>query len=149
MQERYAGNGIGFEYPENWKLQEQPAEEGVAISVNSSGTSFWTVSLDSEGPEPQRVMQSAIATFREEYSEMDVYPVESRICHRDAIGRDVEFVCLDVLNTACLRSFRTGRFTVFILYQGYDSELAETQDVLESITASLACDGDEDLFDEE
>jgi hypothetical protein len=149
MLEQYAAHGVRFRYPRNWVVQEQTTESGASVSVNSPETSFWTISVDFDGPEPQRMIQAAVGAFREEYAELDVYPVETEICHRAAVGRDLEFVCLDMLNTACLRSFRTGRFTVFILYQGCDAELDETRPVLEAITSSLECDGDEELFGDE
>jgi hypothetical protein len=149
MLEQYAGHGVRFLYPRNWNLQEQPGESGVSVSVNGPETSFWTITVDFDGPDPQQMIQAAVAAFREEYSELDVYAVETQICHRTAVGRDLEFICLDMLNTACLRSFRTGRFTVFILFQGCDAELEETRPVLEAITHSLECDGDEELFGDE
>jgi hypothetical protein len=149
MLEQYAGHGVRFRYPRSWDLQEQPAESGVTVSVNSPETSFWTLTVDLDGSDPRELIQAAVGAFRDEYAELDVYPVETEICHRAAVGRDLEFVCLDMLNTACLRSFRTGRFTVFILYQGCDAELDETRPVLDAITHSLACDGDAELFGDE
>jgi len=145
---RYDNNGIRFSYPENWELQEETASGGTMISINSPGTSFWSVTLEFEGPDPKHVLQQAVEVFRDEYSELDVYPVETTISHRAAVGRDIEFVCLDLLNTACLRAFRTGRFTALVLYQGTDEEFEDTRDVLEAITASLECEGDELLFGE-
>ena len=51
--------------------------------------------------------------------------------------RDVDFVCFELINSAFLRSFQTDRFTVLVLYQGFDGELAESRAVLEAISASL------------
>lgn len=147
LQQEYAGHGVQFHYPEDWELQEQESEAGVMISANSPGASFWSVSLQFEGPEPEHVLQEATDVFKGEYPELDSYPVEETVCHRISVGRDIEFVCLELLNTACLRAFRTGEFTVLVLYQGNDDELEETRESLEAITASLHCDGDELLFD--
>ncbi len=146
MVRTFDDHGVRFRYPQQWELQQEPSESGVTISVNSPGTSFWSLTLDSDGPDPQALLQAAVNVFREEYQELDSYPVNAQICHRAALGRDLEFVCLDMLNSACLRVFRTGRFTALILYQGYDSELAETRPAMDAITASLECEGDEHLF---
>lgn len=147
--EVYEDHGVRFCYPQGWEIQEQPLERGVTIAVNSPDTSFWTLSLEFDGPDPQQILQAAVEVFRTEYNELDAYPADEEICHRAAAGRDLEFVCLDVLNSAALRSFRTGEFTVLILYQGTDNELVETRDVLQAITASLTCDGDNVLWDDE
>lgn len=144
----YDANGIRFRYPQDWNLQEQPSPSGVMVSVDSPGTAFWSVSLEFDGPEPGHVIQEALNVFRSDYPELDSYPVEAEICHRECVGQDVEFVCLDLLNTACLRSFRTGEFTVLVLYQACDDELEDVRSALEAITASLQCEGDELLFDE-
>jgi len=149
MQQIYEANGVRFRYPADWELQEQPTEGGVCITVDSPETSFWSIVLEPDGPDPEQLLQAAVAAFREEYSELDSHPVHSRISHRSALGRDIEFVCLDMLNTACLRAFRTGNFTVFILFQGCDDELEETRETLDAITASLTCKGDELLFHNE
>lgn len=146
LQEEYIGHGIRFQFPPDWKLQEQSSGNGVMISVHSPGASFWSVSLEFEGPEPEHVLQQATDVFKEEYPELDSYPVEETLCHRTSPGRDIEFVCLDLLNTACLRSFRTGEFTVLVLYQGSDDELEETRDTLDAMTETLRVDGDELLF---
>lgn len=145
LSQSYDDFGIRFRFPENWDVQEQPSPGGVMISVNSPGTSFWSVLLEYDGPEPRDVLQAALNVFREEYAELDSYPVETTLCRRESLGQDVEFVCLDLLNTACLRTFRTRQFTVLVLYQGCDEEFEETRAVLEAMTGSLECDGDEPL----
>lgn len=148
MHATYDNHGIRFRYPADWQLAEQTTGNGVSVSVQSAGTAFWSVSLDPDGPEPERMIEAALDAFRQEYSELDDYPLETEICHRTALGRDVEFVCLDWLNTACLRAFRTSQFSVLLLYQGTDRELKDARPQLEAMTASLTCAGDELLFAE-
>ena len=72
----------------------------------------------------------ALNAFREEYEELDIYPVAETICHRESIARDLEFVCLEMMNSAFLRAFKTDGFTVLILYQGTDRELEITREQL-------------------
>ena len=146
MHEVYERNGVRFRYPGDWELAEQVTDAGVSIFVQSDGTSFWSISLDPEGSDPEHLLEAALEAFREEYSELDEYPLEAEVCHRPAVGRDVEFACLDWLNTACLRAFRTSRFSVLVLYQGTDIELEETRPTLEAMTQSLTCAGDELIF---
>ncbi|MGH7202691.1 MAG: hypothetical protein ACREJB_18945 [Planctomycetaceae bacterium] len=143
MQEVYAKHSVRFRYPEDWELGEEEHGEDLVITVSSPETSFWSLSLFLDRPTPQRVMETAIGAFREEYEEMDVYSPEVSVCMRDTVARDVEFVCLELINGAFLRAFQTQEFTALVLYQGTDSELSDTRRILEAITASLQCDEEE------
>ena len=143
MDETYEGNGIRFRYPTSWELVEQEDGESTSITVASPETSFWSVSLFRDGPSPQQVVASAVEAFREEYDEVDVYPCEEKMGDRPGVARDVDFVCFELINSAFLRSFQTDRFTVLVLYQGFDGELADTRPLLEAISASLTLEGEE------
>ncbi len=143
MDETYEGNGIRFRYPTSWELVEQEDGESTSITVASPETSFWSVSLFRDGPSPQQVVASAVEAFREEYDEVDVYACEEKMGDRPGAARDVDFVCFELINSAFLRSFQTDRFTVLVLYQGFDGELADTRPLLEAISASLTLEGEE------
>ena len=95
-----------------------------------------------DSPSPEQVIASAVDAFREEYEEVDVYPSDERLGDRPGIANDVDFVCFELINSAYLRAFQTDRFTVLVLYQGFDGELAETRPLLEAISASLTLDGE-------
>ena len=138
--------GIRFRYPDSWDLSEQQSENELTITVASPTTAFWSLTLFEDGPRPEELIELAVEAFRDEYEELDVYSAKVELCHRASVARDLEFVCLELLNSAFLRSFRTGNFSVLILYQGTDQELAETREVLESISSSLECDEDERIF---
>jgi hypothetical protein len=143
MDETYEGNGIRFRYPASWELVELEDGESTSITVASPETSFWSISLFRELPSPQQVVASAVEAFREEYDEVDVYPCEEKLGNRAGAARDVDFVCFELINSAFLRSFQTDRFTVLVLYQGFDGELAEMRPLLEAISASLTLEGEE------
>jgi hypothetical protein len=143
MDETYEGHGIRFRYPASWELAEQEEGESTSITVASPETSFWSISLFRDLPSPQAVVASAIEAFREEYDEVDVYPSEERLGDRPGVANDVDFVCFELINSAFLRAFQTERFTVLVLYQGFDGELAESRRLLEAISASLTVGGEE------
>lgn len=140
MDQRYQSHGIGFRFPDGWSLQEQEEGGDRTISVQSPETSFWAVSLLPERPEPADVIEAAVAAFEEEYPDLDVYTVEAELCRQPTLARDLDFVCLDLVNSAALRAFRTGRYTVLVLYQGNDRELEHTRELLEGISRSLYCE---------
>ncbi len=142
MQETYEGHGVRFQYPAYWELSEQEDGRSASITVASPETSFWSVSLFFDGPSPRAVVDSAIEAFREEYDEVDVYPVASRDENDPQVATDVDFVCFELINSAFVRSFRSERCTVLILYQGFDGELETTRPLLEAISASLVLEPD-------
>jgi hypothetical protein len=143
LDETFAAHGVRFAYPSEWELSEQNRDGELSITVSSPHTSFWTLSLFFDRPEPADIIEAVLDAFRDEYSELDVYPSQVKLCHRQTVARDIEFVCLELLNSAWARAFQTEEFTALVLYQAYDAELIETGDVLERITRSLECDGDE------
>jgi hypothetical protein len=144
MEEIYEGHGIRFRYPAYWELTEQEDDEATSITVASPETSFWSISLFQDGPPPQQVLDSAVEAFQEEYAEVDVYASTAKTGDRTGVARDVDFVCFELINSAFLRSFQTDRFTVLVLYQGFDGELETTRPLLEAISASLAFAGEDE-----
>ncbi len=144
MEEIYEGHGIRLRYPAYWEVTEQDDDEATSITVASPETSFWSISLFHDGPSPQEVLESALEAFREEYAEVDVYASTERIGERAGVARDVDFVCFELINSAFLRAFQTERYTVLVLYQGFDGELETTRPMLEAISASLAFAGEDE-----
>ena len=143
MVDEYAQNGVRFRYPDYWELTEQPNGDGVAVTLSGPGTCFWMLQLFLDAPAPDHVISQAVDAFRDEYDEIDFYPISDELCGRPASGGDLKFVCLELINSASLRACQTDRFTALVLFQGTDSELEETRETLEAITASLRCDSDD------
>ena len=142
MHETYEAHGIRFCYPRTWDVSESQEDNELTVSVHSPETSYWSVVIMLDRPDPAQVVESAVKVFRKEYDEIDVYLVEAG--ERDAVARDLEFVCYELLNSAFLRSFQTDGFTVLVLYQGNDRELEETKQTLEAISNSLQCEQETD-----
>ncbi len=139
MTEWYDDDGVRFAYPESWELTREVEEAGVVmLTVSGEGTSFWTLAIYPGPISAAELVESAVDAYREEYEEADVYPIEGALCGFPCEGRDVEFVCLELINTASLRAFESPGFTAVVLFQGTDHELRETRPVLEAITNSLA-----------
>lgn len=139
MHSTYDSHGVRFRYPSDWELSEQREGEQISITVSSPATAFWTVSLFRGCPEPDDIVAAVVDAFHEEYAEMDEYPSQSRVCRQPTVGRDIDFFCLELLNMASVRAFRTREFTVLVLSQLTEAEREGTGPVLERITRSLAC----------
>ena len=139
MTEWYEDDGVRFAYPESWELTREVEESGaVMLTVSGEGTSFWTLAIYPGATSAAKLVESAVLAYREEYEEADVYSIEGSMCGFPFEGWDVEFVCLELINTATLRAFETPGFTAVVLYQGNDGELQETRSVLEAISGSLS-----------
>jgi hypothetical protein len=130
---------VQFRYPEDWELSEQRDGDQISITVGSPLTAFWTVSLFPDCPAPADLVEAALEAFHEEYDELDDYPSTVRLCQRPTVGRDIDFVCLELLNSAGIRAFRAREFTVLVLFQLTEGDREEIGPVLEQITRSLSC----------
>ncbi len=144
MDSVFEGHGIRFEFPDNWILHEQSSPEEITLTVQSPDTSFWSVTLLLDRPEPQRVIDSALDVFREEYTEIDIYPGNERLNELPTLACELDFVCHDLIGSVFLRAVTTPNFTLLVLYQGSDLELDTLQALLEKITASLSWESDSD-----
>ncbi|MBS0261255.1 MAG: hypothetical protein JSS02_04805 [Planctomycetes bacterium] len=141
MDATYQDHGIQFRYPDDWELGEQQEADQFSVTVTSPTTAFWTLSLFNSCPEPDDVIESVLDAFHEEYDEMDEYPTTARVARRPTVGRDIDFVCLNTMNFAAVRSFRTRQFTAMVLFQLNESEREDLEPILEQITRSLSCAG--------
>ena len=138
MDTTYQAHGVNFRYPGDWLVSEEQTDEQLAITISSPLTAFWMVSLFPDCPEPGDVVDTVLEAFQEEYSEMDEYPSKARVGQHPTVARDIDFVCLDVLNLASVRAFRTPEFTVMVLFQLTEAERDETGPILDKITRSLS-----------
>ena len=151
MEEFYEGHGVRFGYPAYWELTEQGKdEEAISIPrVASPETSFWSISLFQDGPPPQQVLDSAVEGLPRVNMRMEGRRVRLGVLGRTGqragiVARDLDFVCFELINSAFLRAFQTERFTVLVLYQGFDGELEMTRPLLEAISASLTFAGEDE-----
>ncbi len=144
MTAHYDDHGVKFDYPEDWTLDVSEGEDEVTISIGNESTAFWSITLLFDRVPPDEVLSTALAAFREEYGDLDEYATTDQLCDHPTIGADIEFVCMELINTAALRVFRTGRYTAFVMYQATDHELEEARPVMQAISESLEHDfGDE------
>lgn len=137
MDQLYSAHGIQFQYPGEWELSENLDDSDLTVSVNSPETSFWTLSLLDGRPDPKRVLQEVVETFRGEYAEIDEYPAQAVIHQTECEACDLQFLQYELINSAYVRACQAGSRTALILYQGMDQELKFTRPLLEAITLSL------------
>ena len=150
MRNVYDSHGITFQYPADWVVTEQEQGDECLISVSGPGTSFWSVGLFRDRPHPDLVLETALAVFKDEYPDLDVYETEEELLGQQATGYDIEFFCLELVNTARLRAFLAEEFTVLVMCQADDTELETSTPLFEALSQSLTCalpDDDDDPFE--
>jgi len=134
----YDRDGIRFQYPENWSLEEDEAAEGArTVSVTSPTGAFWQISVYPRGENPQRLLDTAVAAMREIYDSLETEEVDETIAGRDTTGYDLNFYCLDLTNTAVLRCWQSPIATYLVFYQAEDREYAEVEAVFRAMSISL------------
>jgi len=131
-------SGVRFEYPSDWTISRASEEGTTAITVESSGTAFWMLSILQERPPAEEILQTALTSLREEYEDCDVYESAEQICLLPTDGYDVDFSCLELINRACLRACEGDTSSLFVLYQTSDVESEQMTPQLEAITQSLS-----------
>jgi hypothetical protein len=142
MQQQFTGLGIQFRYPDDWKLFEELGDDEASITVASPETAFWSVTILRHRPDPDAVLNTAVDAFRDEYDEIDVALSQTSLANRQVPAAEIDFICLELTNTARLRALRTERFTLLVLYQLTDADTEDQEETLESISASLICESD-------
>lgn len=134
---RYDSHGVRFDYPDIWELSEEETDGDTTITVLTDGTCFWTLRILRGRQSPPEVVNSCVAAFREEYEDVEETSSEVRLADMPAYSRELEFSCLELLNTVSLACVRTMELTLLIWWQGTDHELRDLRPVLETITDSV------------
>ena len=130
--------GIRFLYPENWTLDQSEALAGnQVVTVYSPGGSFWSIMINPADMTPGKLAATALKAMHQQYDELDAEEVQETVAGHDLVGYDMNFYCLDLTNTAQVRSYRTPRAAYVIFCQADDREFAEVEEVFRAITISL------------
>jgi hypothetical protein len=132
--------GLHFRYPENWKLERQETEDGWTVSLQSPGTAFMMVCLREDMPTTNQLADAALDALKEEYEELEADDCIEPLGGQTAVGHDISFFSLDLLNTCWTRSFYSAKGTVLVLCQVNDLEHETNEPVLRAICASLEVD---------
>ncbi|MCS7239339.1 MAG: hypothetical protein NZ899_13890 [Thermoguttaceae bacterium] len=134
----YRFEGLGFFYPDNWSLQEEPrwgGEHAVVLYPPDGG--FWSVSFHPRQVDPEKLAESAVTAMKEEYKGIDVEPVRETVAGWELIGYDLAFFYLDFIVCAQVRCIRTDRHTLVVFCQAEDRQFERLTPVFKAILTSL------------
>jgi hypothetical protein len=138
MPAHFDGLGISFQYPDNWTLDDSDALLGrKSVTVYSPGGAFWTVAIHSGSADPAKLTAAIVEAMQQEYEGLESQQTDETTAGYDLAGYDLAFYCLDLTNTAHIRSFRFAHTAYTIYYQAEDREYEHVRMVFQAMTVSL------------
>lgn len=138
MPATFEGLGLQFQYPENWTLDDSDALLGrKSVTVYSPGGAFWTVAIHPSSADPAKLISAVVKTMQGIYDSLELEEVLDNIAGYDLLGYDLNFYCLDLTNTAEIRSLRAGHAIYTIFCQSDDREFEQIGLVFRAISTSL------------
>ncbi len=130
--------GIQFQYPENWTLDEgQALTEHNSVSVYSPDEAFWSVMIYPPTEDPAKLAADVLSAMRGEYDNLDAEAAQETVAGHRLLGYDMNFYCLDLTNTAMVRSLSLPQHTLVIHFQALDQDFDGIEPVFRAITTSL------------
>ncbi len=137
-------DGVRFQYPDDWELTREPSGRDVTFHLQTPGTAFWSLTLLTSRPPAGDAVEAAVLAFREEYPEVDLYDGPELMLEGPAAGCELDFVYMDLVNSAVIRAESTSIFTALVIFQAETKEFETIQAAMDQVTASLKYSGDDD-----
>jgi hypothetical protein len=138
MPARFDSLGISFQYPDNWTLDDSDALLGrKSVTVYSPGGAFWSVAIHLGTAEPAKLAAAVVDAMRQEYEGLETQPADETLAGHNLTGYDFAFYCLDLTNTARVRSLRFAHATYTIYCQAEDREYQQVERVFQAISVSF------------
>ena len=133
----YENHGVEFIYPDIWMVDEQQDDGDIIITVSQSETCFWTLRIMPACPLPPQVVNQCVEVFEEEYDDVEIEVTDCELAGMPAYSRDLDFFCLELMNSTGLRSVRATDFSLLVWWQGTHHELEEARPVIDQMTLSV------------
>lgn len=135
---RFDRFGLAFDYPDNWSVDTDDSQDRYAtVTVYSPEGGFWSVSGHAAGGDPAALAETVLAEMRREYQDLDSEPASERIGPHSLEGLDMNFYCLDLTNTAQVRTVETLGGIYLFFCQAEDREWDRIAPVFAAMTASF------------
>ena len=135
---RFHRLGLDFSYPDSWSVDTDDAREGrVAVTVQSPEGGFWSVIGHAPGGRPADLVEAVVTQMRDEYRDLDAEPAADDVEGRTLSGFDLNFYCLDLTNTAQVRTLETPTAIWLLLCQAEDREWDRIAPVFAAMTTSF------------
>ncbi len=130
--------GLAFDYPDNWSVDTTDADGRYAtVTVYSPEGGFWSVSGHAGGGDPRELAAAVVSQMKKDYQELDSESATDLIAGSELPGFDLNFYCLDLTNTAHVRTLETPAAVYLFLCQAEDREWDRVADVFAAMTTSF------------
>ena len=130
--------GLIFDYPENWLVDtKDSADRYATVTVYSPEDAFWSLSAHAAGGTPLMLAKAVVEQMSAEYTDLDQEAVQENIGGRTLSGFDLNFYCLDLTNTAQVRTLETPTAIYLLFCQAEDREWVRVSHVFAAMTASF------------
>lgn len=137
MVREYRQGGLSFHYPPSWELTEEVSDRQRTITLQTAGASFWTLTIFDDRPDPERILNTVVDAFQQEYDDVDVYSVPPTTHQPFAAAADLDFIYLDTVTSVAIRAFQTEDVSAVVMYQGTDQELEILRPQFDAVTESV------------
>lgn len=135
---RFDRFGLAFDHPDNWIVDTEDSEGRLAtVTVYAPGGGFWSVSGHAPGGDPSQLAAAVVTDMRELYRELDVEPATEELGGCSLTGFDLNFYCLDLTNSAQVRTLATPAAIYLILSQAEDRDWENLAPVFAALTTSF------------
>ena len=125
--QRFSSHGLTFRYPAEWTVNDDSVDGDVSVTVQSPGSTFWTITLLPGSVSVDEALDSAVQAYQEDYPTADTYPRQRKAADgAEAVRQDVDFVCMELIAAATLTAFQKGNQTVLTVAQGADKRSGRT-----------------------
>jgi hypothetical protein len=139
----FSADGLSFSYPDNWRIEREPGDEGWTVSLQSPGTAFAVVQLISDMSQTREdVAQTALDALKDEYPTLEAEPSMDMLAGDLAVGHDMQFFSLDFANTCWTRCFHGLSGLLFVMCQVSDIDQEAYEPGLRGICASMRLEED-------
>lgn len=140
MPGQFRKDGIRFQYPDNWKLTREDAENGWTVSVHSRDTAFFMLTYDAEMPDVDQVADTVLEALRTDYPELEADDAVESIAGQPALGHNIRFFSFDLTNTCYTRCLYSETGTLLLMWQTNDLELDNVEPIFKAIVGSIRID---------
>ena len=135
---RFARLGLAFDYPDSWTVDTDDAADGqAAVTVSAPEGGFWSVITHAGGTDPGSLAAAVLQEMREEYRDLDSEETTDEIAGRTLTGYDFNFYCLDLTNTAQVRTLALPTATYVFFCQAEDRDWERISHVFAAMTTSF------------
>jgi hypothetical protein len=151
MTRHFFKDGLAFDYPDDWSLEEERDDCGWTATVQSPGSAFLVVRLDKLMNSVEDTLKTALEALKADYPDLEAEPAIESFAGEMAKGHDVDFFSLDMPVHCWTRAFYGLAGTMLVMGQCSDADAEEYDGPLRGIGRTMRLE-EEDVvpdFDEE